>query len=211
MSRHPSISGEIATSGTSTTGISPKHLVNIGVFSAIYIVVIFCGGMIGVAGPWFIFVGYILSILINGTVVMLYVVKTPVFGALTIMALITGGLMVLTGHVWYILPICFVFGLVCDAIVRSGNSRSRWRNILAYGILCIWYVVPMLPIFTNADAYFADMAQQTGEAYADSLRAILQPWVIVTWGGVAFLIGLLSAWLGSKIVIKHFAKAGMVS
>lgn len=209
-SQAATVEKSVSTTSQKTRGVTPKYFVNIGVFSAIYFVVVFAGGMVGLAGPWFMFVGFIISILINGAVVMLYLVKTPVFGALTIMGLITSVLMVLTGHVWYMIPFSVAFGLIGDLIVRSGNSRSRWRNIFAYGFITTWYMVPLLPIVFNADAYFADIATQMGQAYTDQMRALVQPWFVFAWGGVAFIIGIIGGWLGSKILVKHFAKAGIV-
>lgn len=205
------INPSVSTSNDSFMGtFSPKYFVNIGVFSAIYFVIVFGSGMIGLAGPAFMFVGFIISLLINGTVVMLYLAKTPVFGALTIMGFITAVLMVLTGHVWYMIIFALIMGAIGDAIVRSGRSRSRWRNILAYGLISAWYVVPLLPIVFNGKEYFDSIRKEMGPTYTDAMQNLFQPWVVITWGFVAVLIALVGAWIGTKILVKHFAKAGIV-
>lgn len=192
-------------------GISPKYLVNMGVFSAIYFVVVFAGGMLGFGGPIVMFAGFALSIFINGTVIMLYLVKTPVFGALTVLGTIVGSLMVLTGHVWYIIPCAFALGLIGDIIVRAGKSRNRWLNILAYGIITVWYMIPLMPIVINGEEYFKSMEAQMGVEYVNSFREFFtSPWILYGWGAVAFLLGIIAGWLGTKILVKHFAKAGIV-
>jgi len=59
----------------------------------------FSGGMLGIFSPVMIMVGGIISTLINGIVIMLYLAKVPQFGSLTILGLITGLGMMFTGHV----------------------------------------------------------------------------------------------------------------
>ena len=63
---------------------SPRNLVLIGVFCCVYFVVMFSGGMLGIFSPIMIMVGGIISTLINGIVIMLYLAKVPQFGSLTI-------------------------------------------------------------------------------------------------------------------------------
>ena len=111
---------------------SPRNLVLIGVFCCVYFVVMFSGGMLGIFSPVMIMVGGIISTLINGIVIMLYLAKVPQFGSLTILGLITGLGMMLTGHVWYVVPTAIITGLIGDAITRSGNyqenSPTLWRT-----------------------------------------------------------------------------------
>lgn len=189
---------------------SPKHLVNMGVFSAIYLVIVILGSMGGFIGPVFSFIGFTIAILINGSVVMLYLAKTPVFGALTFMGLFFSSVMALVGHPWYMVPISVVLGLIGDILVKSGGYRSRIRAILAYGIFTAWYVVPLLPIALNGPAYFAAVAARSNQAHADEMAAVFQPWIIYSWGIVCVIIGFIGAWLGTKILVKHFVKAGLV-
>lgn len=191
-------------------GLAPRDLINIGVFSAIYFAVTFIGAMIGFLGPVMMFVGFALSVLINGTVIMLFLARTRVLGALTIMGLVVGILMVLMGHVWYTLAVTPVLGILADLIVRSGRYRSGALNVLAYGVFSLWMVTPLMPIIFQADAYFAQSAQDMGQAYADSMRRLVTPWFIAGWAVVEFLISVVSAWIGTRILRKHFVRAGIV-
>lgn len=192
------------------TGFSPRHLVNMGVFSAIYLVIVIFGSMGGFIGPVFSFVGFTIAILINGTVVMLYLAKTPVFGALTFMGLLFSAVMALVGHPWFMVPICVVLGIIGDLLVKSGGYRSRTRAIIAYGIFTAWYVVPLLPMVYYGKKYFEAVAARTNQAHADEMAAVFQPWIIYTWGVVCIILGLIGAWIGTKILTKHFVKAGLV-
>lgn len=192
------------------TYFSPRHLVNMGVFSAIYLVVVIFGSLIEFLGPAFAFPGFTIAILINGTVVMLYLAKTPVFGAMTFMALPFSMFMTAMGQPWYEVPIAVALGLIGDLLIWSGRYRSRIKAILAYGIFTGWYVVPLLPIALNGPAFFARVAARSNQARADQMAAVFQPWIIYTWGIVCIFIGFVGAWIGTKILTKHFVKAGLV-
>ncbi|MCI1748089.1 MAG: MptD family putative ECF transporter S component [Acidipropionibacterium sp.] len=192
-----------------TSGIAPRDLINIGVFTAIYFVVTFVSGMVGMAGPAFMFAGFLIGALVNGSVVMLFMARTPVKGAMTIMGIISGLLMVLSGHVWYTVITAGLLGFAADAIVRSGGYQSRKRDILAYGVFTLWIVTPLLPIVYQADAYFIEIGKEMGQPYAESMRRLFTPWIIAIWTVVAFLFALFSAWVGTRILDKHFKKAGI--
>ena len=62
-----------------------RSVVTIGAFTAVYFVLIWCSGMLGFFGPAFMFVGGVVSLLLNGSVVMLMLVRSRMFGTLTIM------------------------------------------------------------------------------------------------------------------------------
>ena len=143
--------------------------------------------------------------------ILLHLARTPTVGALALLGLIVGLGFVLTGHVWYGALVSMLLGLVGDLIVRSGDYRSRGRNVLAYAVFTLWYATPLLPIIYQADAYFANVAvQMNNQEYADAMRRIFQPWVIGVWAVVAFGFALCSGWLGTKVVERHFARAGIV-
>ena len=88
------------TSAQSIT--NPRDLVYAGVFTALYFVITFGSGMLGIVSPLMIIVGALIGVVCNGVVVMLYIAKTPYFGALTITGTIVGFLMMATGHTWYV-------------------------------------------------------------------------------------------------------------
>ena len=51
-----------------------RSAVTIGAFTAVYFVLMWCSGMLGFFGPAFMFVGWIVGLLLNGSVVMLMLV-----------------------------------------------------------------------------------------------------------------------------------------
>lgn len=193
----------------SAAGTNAQKIVYIGVFTAIYFVIFFAIGMLGFFGPQFMFISAPLSFLIEGTVIILMLNKIRSFGALSILGIIVGALMMLTGHPWTTLLLTVSTSLLGDLVAKSGNYKHETKNIFAYAILQQWYIGPWLPIFFNADAYFADIALQMGQQYADQMQALFTLKSILVFCVVNFVVSLIGGWIGTKILRKNFAKAGM--
>ena len=178
-------------------GLGPRMLINVGVFAAIYFVVTFGSGMLGLFSPFMEIVGFLVGALINGTVVMLFLAKTPARGAMTIFGAIVGLLMVVTGH----------FG---DVLVASGGYRSRPRNILSYAIFQLWIIGPLLPIFYDTAGYGEYISSSMGEEYAQAMLALFTPLNVVILMSAMFLLSLAAAWIGTHILERSLSKAGIL-
>ena len=183
-----------------------RSVVTIGAFTAVYFVLIWCSGMLGFFGPAFMFVGGVVSLLLNGSVVMLMLVRSRMFGTLTIMGGVVGVLMVLTGHAWVTLPVAVVLGFLADLIARGGGYVSAPRNIAAYVLFSLWGIAPLSPIFFAPDPYFADIAASMGP---DAMRALFSPAVIVGWSVIMSFVACGGGLIGRFLLRKHFAKAGV--
>src|SRR5699024_7004805 len=98
---------------TMSNKLQGKDLINIGIFAAIYFVVVFAVSMLGVI-PIFIPLLDVLVPLIGGIPMMLYFSKIKKFGMLTISGLLEGVLMPLTGMGYWCILTGLVFGLIAD-------------------------------------------------------------------------------------------------
>lgn len=191
--------------------LNVKNLINIGVFTAIYFVIMFMGGMLGIFGPQFILIGGFIGGFINAMVMMFYLVRTPTIGALTITGFLSALLMVLTGHSAISLLLGAGFGFLGDLIAAGGGFRDRWKNIFGYVVFSLWTISPVLPIFLNSEEYFADVAQQMNSPeYAQQMQALFSPTTVVIITLVGAGIALAGGFFGTKLLDKHFVKAGMV-
>ncbi|MGL4832608.1 MAG: MptD family putative ECF transporter S component [Propionibacteriaceae bacterium] len=199
----------MSTPPTKNSGNTVRFLVTVGAFTAIYIVVFFSLGMLGLAGPIFMLFGHALGILLNGVVIALYLAKTRRFGALTILGLAVGLLMCSTGHFWGVIIGVPFLGLCADLITRSGKYRSRLHDAIAYTVFSLWFMLPYLPIFYASGPYFDNIASQMGREYADAMSKIFTPVFLVIWGAAIGIVSFIAGWFGTKIVAKHFAKAGI--
>ena len=191
------------------SGDTVRFLVTVGAFTAIYIVVFFSLGMLGFGGPIFMLIGHMAGILLNGVVIALYLAKTRRFGAMTILGLAVGLLMGSTGHFWGVIIGVPLLGLCADFITRLGKHQSRIHDAIAYAVFSLWFIFPYLPIFYASGAYFDNIASQMSREYADAMSKIFTPVFIIIWGVIIGIVGYISGWFGTKIVAKHFAKAGM--
>ncbi|MFV0451293.1 MAG: MptD family putative ECF transporter S component [Propioniciclava sp.] len=189
--------------------LSGRDLINAGIFTAIYFVIMFGMGMIGLAGPAGSLLGYALGILANGVVVALYLARVPKVGALTLLAFIVSVLMTLTGHPWYSIIVTPLLGLVADLVAKSGHYRNPGRNTVAYAVLTLWYLVPMLPAVWDSVGYTEYVTSSMGEEYAEGYMAIFNGTNLIFIGVGFFVLGLIGGWFGQRMVRKHFRRAGV--
>ncbi len=197
------------TQVTSRVGLTPRDLINVGIFAAIYYVVLFAAAMFGLIGPPFMLLGHTLSILANGIVISLYLARVPKVGAMTVLGLIISLLMTLTGHAWIGIFATTLLGLAADLIARSGRFRAPMRNIIAYAVFTLWYLSPLLPVLWDSAGYRADIEARMGADYADRFSQIFNANTLVFIGAYFFIIALLGGWLGQRVLRRQFQRAGV--
>lgn len=189
-----------------------RDLVNVGVFTVIYFIVTYATGMLGMFGPWMIPIAGAFALLLNGIVIMLYLSRVPKFGALTITGLLIG-IVMSVGHSYWTIIMGILCGVIAD-LIQSKAGRAKTleprHGQLAYAVFSVWGVSPLIPVFYDADSYFSKIAESWSADYAADMRTIFQPWVIVVWAVVIFLIALIGAQLGIRTNRKHFERAGVI-
>ncbi|MFD4365871.1 MptD family putative ECF transporter S component [Rhodococcus sp. NPDC058521] len=190
--------------------MSPRDLINIGIFGALYVVTVFAINMLGFINPAVMLVAMAVSIIAGGVPFMLFVSRVQHAGMVTIFAIVTAGLMLLTGHPPISFVVTLVCGLVADAILALGRYRSRRMGVLAYAVYAMWFIGPMLPIFYARDDYFSSQSMaQMGSDYVESMDALLSPAVLVAFDISTAVFGLIGGLLGLRLLRKHFEKAGL--
>ncbi|MEZ2122426.1 MULTISPECIES: MptD family putative ECF transporter S component [unclassified Corynebacterium] len=187
--------------------LDTRDFINVGIFTVIYFVVLFLTGMLGIISPLSMFIGFTVGLLLNGTVVTLYLARTPKMGALTLLSLLVGILLFLTGHPWIAPVVSTMAGFAGD--VAFARLRGTWRVPVAYAFLSLLYLAPWMPMFYNSEAYFAYIADEMGQDYADTLASFLQPWTLLLWAGILFVVALIGGRIGVRIGRRSFARAGL--
>lgn len=188
--------------------IKGKDLINIGIYAAIYCVIMTVIAMLGYI-PIMMPMLSVIGPLIGGIPMMLFYTKTKKFGMITIMGIIVGVFFCITGMgIW---PLVFgvVLGLLADLIAKSGGYKSFTKTLLSYGVLCDILFGNYLPLFIDRESYFASR-EKFGQEYVDTLGSIMQNWMIPVLIIAAFVFGVLGALLGKALLKKHFVKAGIV-
>ncbi|QPK80681.1 MptD family putative ECF transporter S component [Schaalia sp. ZJ405] len=194
----------------SDSRLTTRDLINGGIFSALYFVITFATGMIGFAGPQFMFVGWFVGALANGIVLALYVARTPKIGALTLLGGVNGLAFMLTGHYFWTLLGCLVLGFIADLIINKTTLPVNWAFPIAYALLCTWITMPFMPLIIDTASYYGDIAAQMGQQYADAMAQIFQPWTIGVLAIGALVVGFISGVVGVRVSRKHFESAGLL-
>lgn len=185
-----------------------KDLMNVGIYAALTCVVITAVSMIGFVPVLLPMIG-IFAPLLAGIPLMLFMTKTKKFGMITLMGTILGAFLWLTGMGYWPCIFGVVCGLLADLLCKSGAYRSPTKAMIAHGFLSITYFGCMVPLYLDMDAYFSTR-QGFGEEYIATVADLLQPWTLPVLIVGGFLAGILGAWIGQKLLKKHFTPAGIV-
>lgn len=185
-----------------------KDLINIGIFTAIYFVIVFAVAMLGYI-PILMPLLCVIVPIIGGVPFMLFLTKVKKFGMILIMSVIMGILMLLTGMGYYSLIVGAVSGLAAELIYKSGRYRSAGKAVLTTGVFNIWIWGNYIPLFTNIEGYFSTR-QSFGQEYIDALTSLMPMWMFPTLLICCFVCGLIGGLLGRALLKKHFIRAGIV-
>ena len=164
--------------------LQAKDLINLGLFTVLYFVIGCCVAIpIGFVPIFLPVLGSLWS-LITGT-------RVKKFGMVTIMGVLSGLLMGLTGMGFWGVPMGLIFGLLGDLILKSGDYKSAKKSILGHAVFSLWMVGTYIPM------YF--MVEDSWASFAASFLVVAGIFVFAILGGL----------LGKTLLKKHFAKAGI--
>lgn len=191
--------------------LQAKDLINIGLFTVLYFIIGCCVAIpIGFV-PIFLPILGALWTLITGIPFMLFATRVKKFGMVTIMAVLSGLLMGLTGMGFWGVPMGLIFGILGDLVMKSGNYASVKKTILGYGVFSLWMVGTYIPMYFMVEQSYADFTSSFGDEYATKVMSVMPTWSIVLVIAGIFVFAVLGGLLGKAVLKKHFAKAGIVS
>ena len=110
-----------------------KDLINIGIFTAIYFIVIFVAAWVGFI-PFFIPLIRVIVPLAGGIPMMLFFSKIKKFGMLTICGLLLGIIMLVAGMGYWCIPTGVIFGLIADLMMKACGYKNAKREVLIHGV-----------------------------------------------------------------------------
>lgn len=190
--------------------LQAKDLISIGLFTVLYFVIGCCVAIpIGMI-PIFLPVLGALWVIITGIPFMLFLTKVKKFGMVTIMGILSGLLMGLTGMGFWGVLTGAVFGISGDLILKSGEYKSMNKSGLGYAVFSLWMIGTYIPMYFMSEQAKADFASQFSEEYAEEVMSVMPMWSFILVAASIFLFSFLGALLGKKLLKKHFAKAGIV-
>ena len=190
-----------------TNKLNGRDLINVGIFSAIYFVVIFALAMLGYI-PVFMPLLALIGPILGGIPFMLFLTRVKKFGMILMMSVIMGILMLLTGMGYYSILVGVISGWIAELVYKRGDYRSVKKAVLTSGVFSLWIWGNFIPLFTNITGYFSTR-QDFGQAYIDALTRLMPLWMCPTLLVAAFVGGILGGLLGRAVLKKHFVKAGI--
>ncbi|MCY1153007.1 MAG: MptD family putative ECF transporter S component [Sphaerochaetaceae bacterium] len=190
--------------------LNVKDLVTIGVFAILYFFIAFIVAILGVF-PIFIFVIPFLTAVFGGTLVMLFMSKVNKPWALFIFGMIPPCIMWAMGHT-YIVPITAILFIgIAELIFRKGKFTSLKYNTFSYSFFSCWGTGAIIQMIILKEQYIKAQIQAgiSEESINQLVNLITLPTfiliIVITWIG-----GLIGAFVGRKMLKKHFEKAGIV-
>lgn len=186
-----------------------KDLINVGIFSAIYLIFMYAVAMLGFIPVLFVAYPLILPI---GTCIpfSLFLTKVKKFGMITLMGTILGFIFFLTGKTWISFALGTICGLCADLVMKAGNYSNFKHIAIASGIFNIWPMGGMMPMWVMRDSYFEYIRTSMNEDYTNTVLALTPNGMLPVIFIAAFITGIIGAFIGKAILKKHFIKAGIV-
>ena len=178
-----------------------KDLINIGIFTAIYFIVIFAAASIGFI-PIFIPLISVIVPLVGGIPMMLFFSKIKKFGMLTICGVLLGIIMLLTGMGWWCIPTGLIFGLISDFMMKACDYKNAKREVLIHGVFSMWVIGAFIPIVVTRDAYYQSLLPGYGQEYADTLMAYMPDWILPAL--------LIAAFVSGDVYKRHVHETGRI-
>ena len=193
---------------TQSNKLTGKDLINVGIYSAIYFVIVFLIAMLGMV-PILYPMLVVFCPIIGGIPFMLFLTKVKKPGMIFIMSILMGLLLLISGMGIYPLIVSVFSGLLSEVIYRKGNYSSAKMAVLTNGTFSLWVWACFLLLFLNRDSYMASRAESVGQEYVDALNKLTPGWLCPVLLIVCFVCGIIGGLIGKKMMHKHFEKAGI--
>nr|WP_318643742.1 MptD family putative ECF transporter S component [Bifidobacterium platyrrhinorum] len=188
------------------------ELISIGVFSALYFVMVCVATLVSTlftGGFGSIFLPAIAA-LISGPVYMLSVARVGRFGGITVMGMVIGLFLFVSGHFILSFAASVVFPVAADLIARAGAYRGKAPLLVSYVVFSYGLTGPILPLWFMRDAYVASLeARGKDAAYIDGVFANINMGTFAASMTAILVCAAVGGLFGMRLMRKHLAKAGL--
>ena len=189
-----------------------KDLITVGIFSAIIFVCISLSGGPFAMFPALTFYFPVGASLLAGPVYLLLIAKVPKTGPIFIAGLLMAIFCYATGmHIG--MTIGYLVGsAAADLLAWTARYKSIRINILSYIVFCLGGTGSYIAYFLNPKVWVSRMLEKgTPEEYLDRMTSAVNHRVFLTMLAGTVFVALLSGFVGSKLLKKHFTKAGITA
>lgn len=195
-----------------STRLGTRDLITLGVYSVLYVVVMFIAGMPFAFSPVLTYALPVSAAFFCAPVYLLLVAKVPRRGAVAILGAVVGLVLFVTGMFWLWAVAALVLGVAAGEIAALGRFRSPGLNTVSYVVLALAPLASYVMVWINQQSYRAYLVGKgTDDSYMNTMIAAANQWLLV-----AIVVGtLLTAWLGTllgrRMLARHFTRAGIVA
>ncbi len=186
-----------------------KDLVTIGVFAVVYLAVLIVAGMIELV-PGLILLFPAINAFIQGVVVMLFMAKVPKKWALFILVTVMALVLTVLGNTYVVILNALVFAAIAEFLFQRGNFVSFKHNAAAYAVMSCWWLGSYLQLLLVRTQYFNMVEDMMGEDYLAAMQSRVTYLNLAIAYVSTLVFGVVGAYLGKKVLTKHFAKAGII-
>lgn len=190
--------------------LTVKDLVTVGIFTALFLVFAFVGGIFFAPNPVLTFYMPVGSALLCGPVYLLMLAKVQKRWAVSILGAILCIIWFVTGMHWAMALGYFVMGIVADLVAGTVGYKSKKINSLSYILLSLGGTGSYLVFFANPDGWAKTMlGNGTEQSYIDTMRDTGTVWIMIIMLVGTVIAAAVSAFVGCKMLRKQFEKAGI--
>ena len=172
-----------------TKKLTGKDLINVGIYTAMTLVIFFVVGLLTALPVVYPFL-FIIWPIVCGIPMMLYYTKIQKFGMLTITGIIGG--------------------ILSDVVLKIGGYQKFKVTVLSYACFCLGIMGCPANLWFAGEAYWENIHTSMGDQYANTLQSLMPSWMLYVGFALLFVGGILGALLGHKMLKKHFERAGIV-
>ena len=196
-----------------STSIQLKDLIAVGVYTALYFIMVAIAAMpvvLLLPGYSYVFIP-VSAALLTGTIFMLTVAKVPRFGAITIMGSIMGIFFFIMGRFPGALVICVLIALLSDLLAYFFKYKSKKGLLASFIVFSYSTIGPVIPLFLFPNLYVSELAEVGKDAtYIQNIfSSISQNTFYLLIVGI-FVAAIIGGLFGQRMMNKHFKKAGIV-
>ncbi len=202
------------TSETKNGKWGVKEVVALVLFEALIMTVLMVGMMLGMFNDLFaLLFATGIGLFLAGPVYMLAIKRVDRPGVTTILSLINAAMFMGYGNFWYLIVMYIIGGLAIDfLLLRTPQQRAKPMNgVYAWAAYGFMYIVSgIIPLIVDLENYREEALANRGqtEAYLDLYQSLYMGWPAIFIVIGTTLAAFLGAFLGKKLIDKHFKKAG---
>jgi energy-coupling factor transport system substrate-specific component len=189
--------------------LTAKDLINVGIFTLLYMVVLVVLGQLGAILPITQVFGPFYIPFACGIPFMLFLTRVKTFGMVSIMAVLVGLLLLVTGQSWVGIVLSVILGVGADLIFKAGNYQSWKFTVLGYIVFSEILIATVVPLFFWREVWLERLAKRHDQAWMEQIISLTPSWMFAVMVVLLAAGAVAGAYLGRALLKKHFERAGI--